>query len=494
MVFSSPIFLFAFLPLTVIIYYLMGKRHTLRNYWLLLCSLLFYAWGEPLYISVMIGTIFLAYVGALGCEPKVSGEHVASATPAKCDGANAPVAKAEPRKLPMAIFCVLSLGILCYFKYTNLLITTSNELFHTSWNTLKIIMPIGISFYIFQSLSYVVDVYRGVVPAQRNFFKLALYVSFFPQLIAGPIVKYHDVARYIDHRFENWDWIIYGTKRFIQGLAKKMLLANVMGKVADDIFTAGPASIDAPTAWLGALAYTFQIFFDFSGYSDMAIGLGCVFGFKFLENFNYPYISASITEFWHRWHISLSTWFKEYLYIPLGGNRHGQLMTYRNLLIVFACTGIWHGANWTFLFWGLWHGCFLLIEKSSWYKKLPSCKALAHLYALLVVVVGWVFFRSESIASAFSYLQVMFGLAAAHTVTFPLMYYAENKTIIAFIACCFFSIPWHFFSGAKASVQVSNKIGVPCKLVQNLIYLALFFLCCMYVAGATYNPFIYFRF
>ena len=464
MVFSSPIFLFAFLPLCVIVYYLLGKRPKMRNYWLLLCSLLFYAWGEPLYITVMLGVVALSYVAALYCEPK--------------------------RKLPLIIYCVLSLGILCYFKYTNLLITTAGDLFGAGWKPLKIIMPIGISFYIFQSLSYVVDVYRGVVPAQHNFLKLALYVSFFPQLIAGPIVKYHDVARYIDHRFENWDWIIYGTRRFIQGLAKKMLLANVMGKVADDIFTAGPGAIDVPTAWLGAVAYTFQIFFDFSGYSDMAIGLGCIFGFRFLENFNYPYISASITEFWHRWHISLSTWFKEYLYIPLGGNRHGQLLTYRNLLIVFACTGIWHGANWTFLFWGLWHGCFLLIEKSSWYKRLPNFKPAAHLYALLVVVVGWVFFRSESITGACAYLQVMFGLAAAHAATFPLAYYLNNKAALVLAACIVFSIPWRCAVGKLQT----GLLALPARLAVNLVYLLLFFLCCMYVAGATYNPFIYFRF
>lgn len=303
------------------------------------------------------------------------------------------LAKNIGRKMILITALIANVGILIFFKYTNFFAENANALFGVDFTINKIAMPIGISFFIFQALSYTIDVYRRDVASQSSLPKLALYISFFPQLIAGPIVKYHDVEKYINERNENIPEIIYGVKRFIVGLGKKVLLANVMGEVADKIYSIGTTGIDCHIAWLGAVAYSFQIFFDFSGYSDMAIGLGHMFGFTFLENFNYPYISKSITDFWRRWHISLSSWFKQYLYIPLGGNRKGATRTYLNLFIVFFITGLWHGASWNFIVWGLWHGLFLMIEKKTKLNDgMMGIKAWSgHLYTILVFVIGWVF-------------------------------------------------------------------------------------------------------
>jgi len=460
MVFSSPIFLFVFLPLVTTIYYLIKQSY--RNAWLLASSILFYAWGEPIYVIIMLIIIFLAYLAGMG-------------------------SKFAYRKRATILFVVISLSFLFYFKYLNFFIKTINDIFMVQLSYLEIVMPIGISFFIFQSISYVIDVYRGEVNVQENPFKLALYIAFFPQLIAGPIVKYHDIERYIDKRNETFEDVIGGIKRFIIGLSKKVLLANVVGKVADDIFAAGVGNIDLATAWLGAIAYTFQIFFDFSGYSDMAIGLGRMFGFHFLENFNYPYVADSITDFWRRWHISLSTWFKEYVYIPLGGNRRGKLKTYRNLILVFLATGIWHGANWTFIFWGLWHGAFLLLEKHFGFAFTPKHAILKHFYALLVVVLGWVFFRVESLQEAFAYIKVMFGITQNSVIPFGVDYYLANKLIICLLFCALFSIPVKL-------PNCINKYKISLNIICNLSLLGLLFLSCMYIAGATYNPFIYFRF
>lgn len=460
MVFSSPIFLFVFLPLVTIIYYLIGKHY--RNAWLLASSILFYAWGEPIYALVMLIIILLAYLAGMGI-------------------------KFSQKKLATALFVVVSLSILFYFKYMNFSIGVLNNIFIMRLDYLKIVMPIGISFFIFQAISYVIDAYRGEVKVQESPFKLALYIAFFPQLIAGPIVKYHDIEQYIDTRNETLQDVIGGLKRFIIGLSKKVLLANVVGKVADDIFAAGVGNIDLATAWLGAIAYTFQIFFDFSGYSDMAIGLGRIFGFRFLENFNYPYVADSITEFWHRWHISLSTWFKEYVYIPLGGNRHGTLKTYRNLILVFLATGIWHGANWTFIFWGVWHGAFLLLEKHFRFATIKKYVVLKHIYALLVIILGWVVFRAESLQEAFIYIKIMFGFVHNSVIPFGVGYYLVNKVIICLLCCTLFSV----------QLKVPNlitKYKISLNIVGNLLLLGLLYLSTMYIAGATYNPFIYFRF
>ena len=325
MLFSSMTFLFLFLPAVCAVYYLVPKR--LKNDVLLASSFFFYAWGEPHYVFIMILSVFINYAGALLIE------------------------KTNFKKLFLALTILLNLGFLGYFKYFNFLAENINLLLRRDIDPLKIIMPIGISFYTFQAMSYVIDVYRKTAPAQKNIYNLALYIVLFPQLVAGPIVKYHDIAAQIDGREEDIDKVYRGILRFIGGLAKKVMIANTLGAVADEIFAADLQYISVFLAWIGALAYMFQIYFDFSGYSDMAIGLCLVFGFKIPENFNYPYISKSITEFWRRWHISLSTWFKQYLYIPLGGNRISKARTAVNLMIVFLVTGFWHGASWNFILW-----------------------------------------------------------------------------------------------------------------------------------------------
>jgi alginate O-acetyltransferase complex protein AlgI len=351
-------------------------------------------------------------------------------------------------------------------------------------------MPIGISFYTFQALSYVVDVYRGDTPAQRDIYKLALYICLFPQLIAGPIVKYHDVAEQIEKRDVTFDKVVYGIKRFIIGLSKKMLLANTLGAVADKIFTQPVEQFDCFTAWIGAVAYSFQLFYDFSGYSDMAIGLGSIFGFKFLENFNYPYISKSITEFWRRWHISLSTWFKEYLYIPLGGNRVAKWRNYLNLFIVFLATGFWHGAAWNFIFWGLWHGMFIIFEKATgWHKKEGKFVAfIQHIYCILAFVIGWVMFRADTMNYAWQYIQNMFGLSKSQDVIYGLSYYIDNTEIIAFMAALACAVP---LFNKMLQIPYKYKIG---RTLVNMWLIVLFILSTSFIAASTYNPFIYFRF
>ena len=369
-----------------------------------------------------------------------------------------------------------------------------NNIFHANVGALDIIMPIGISFYTFQALSYVIDVYRGEVKAQKDFYKLSLYICLFPQLVAGPIVKYHDVADQIDSREVNFEKVNLGVKRFIIGLSKKMLIANTMGAIADKIFTQAPDTFSHGIAWLGAVAYTFQIYFDFSGYSDMAIGLGLIFGFKFLENFNYPYISKSITEFWRRWHISLSTWFKQYVYISLGGNRNGKIKTLRNLGIVFLLTGIWHGAAWNFIVWGIWNGFFIILEKVlnlKEFEQKPHSKlvyGLQHVYCIFLFIIGWVIFRADDMSYAWNYLLNMFGILSVQTdkILFSWKYYVDTVEIITFVVALLCSVPLF-----KGMLEVKNKIG---RAFINLWLLILFFLSTISIAASTYNPFIYFRF
>ena len=337
MLFSSLIFLSIFLPLVTAIYIIVKKE--LKNFVLLVSSLIFYAWGEPRYLAIMLFIIILNYTFGILVET------------------------AKNRKIYLFLAVIGNLSVLIYFKYFNFIIENLNNLLSSKISSIDIIMPIGISFYIFQALSYVIDVYRKGVKAQKNIYNLALYVTFFPQLIAGPIVKYHDIEKEITKRNMNFENIYFGLKRFSFGLGKKIILANTLGEVVDKIFNSNIDILDSKILWLGAISYSLQLYFDFSGYSDMAIGLGKIFGFHFLENFNYPYISKSITEFWRRWHISLGSWFREYLYIPLGGNRKGTKRTYINLFLVLLATGIWHGASWTFIIWGLWHGVFIITER-----------------------------------------------------------------------------------------------------------------------------------
>ena len=469
MLFSSMTFVFIFLPIVLLLYLITKKE--LHNPILLAASIIFYAWGEPKYLSIMLLTIIINYFGAILIEDKP-----------------------KYKKLSLILTIVLNLGFLVYFKYFNFLISNINDLFHSHIGMLNLIMPIGISFYTFQAMSYIIDTYKGEVKAQRDIYKLALYICLFPQLIAGPIIKYHDISEQIESREVNFDKVNLGVKRFIIGLSKKMLIANTMGLLADKIFLQNPHNFSHTVAWLGSIAYTFQIYFDFSGYSDMAIGLGLIFGFKFMENFNYPYISKSLTEFWHRWHISLSTWFKRYVYIPIGGNKHGKKQTIRNLLIVFLLTGIWHGAQWTFIVWGLWHGLFIIIEKIFNIKEFesrPHCliiNILMHTYCLLVVIIGWVIFRAEDLKYAYDYIRNMFGIIHLHEYEFvyALHHYFDKLTVITFIAAILCIIPIF-----KNITETKNKY---LRIAINAWLLLLFFLSTITIASNTYNPFIYFRF
>ena len=468
MLFSSMTFVFMFLPIVCATYLLARKE--LQNYILLIASILFYAWGEPRYLAIMILTILVNYIGA----NYISRSH-----------------NAMHRKLLLIATIVVDLSFLFYFKYFNFVMDNINQLFHTHINFIDVVMPIGISFYTFQALSYVVDVYRNEVKAQRDIYKLALYITLFPQLVAGPIVKYHDVDEQISDRTVTFDKVAYGVKRFIVGLAKKMLIANTLGAVADKIFTQPVENFDALTAWIGAIAYTLQLYYDFSGYSDMAIGLGSVFGFKFLENFNYPYISKSITEFWRRWHISLSTWFKEYLYIPLGGNRVSKRRNLFNLFVVFLATGVWHGASWNFIFWGLWHGAFIIFEKiTGWHKKEGGLKIniAQHIYTMFAFVIGWVMFRADNMAYAWDYLKNMFGLISEHKITYKLPYYIDNIEIITFAVAILCAMP--IFRG-MLEVKYERKV---LRTIINIWLIVLFVLSASSIAASTYNPFIYFRF
>ena len=477
MLFSSMTFLFVFLPLVISFYYL--SRKELRNYILLAASVIFYAWGEPKYFLVMMLVVAVNYFCALLMDRFRSLQ-----------------------KLFVTLAILTNFGVLGYFKYTNFLIENLNLLFHHAIDPIQVVMPIGISFYIFQSVSYLIDVYRRETPAQRDFYKLFLFISLFPQLIAGPIIKYHDVAAQIDHREFEFEHFAYGIKRFIIGLAKKMLVANVMGAVADRIFEANGFHYPFWMTWVGAIAYTFQIYYDFSGYSDMAIGLGAIFGFRFLENFNYPYISRTITEFWRRWHISLSTWFKEYLYIPLGGNRVSRGRNLFNLFVVFVATGIWHGASWNFVVWGLWHGFFIMLEKLTSLPKKElkaSAKFLCHVYTLLVVLIGWVMFRADTLADAWIYLKRMFGVSRESQVLVHWMMYPtyEEIAVFAVAALCSFPLFRNLIASPAAGESEAEFAGrqkIRKVLPVNLWLMVLFILSVTRIATSTYNPFIYFRF
>ena len=467
MLFSTMTFVFMFLPIILVLY--LAAKKELHNPILLISSIIFYAWGEPKYLAIMLLTILINWLGAIGVD-KFKNH----------------------KKLVLALTIIANLGFLIYFKYFNFLIDNCNNIFHSHIDPLNIVMPIGISFYTFQALSYVVDVYRGDCNVQKDIYKLALYICLFPQLIAGPIVKYHDVAEQIDSREVNFGKVDLGVKRFIIGLSKKMLIANTMGAIADKIFIQNPDTFSPLIAWIGSIAYSFQLYFDFSGYSDMAIGLGLIFGFKFLENFNYPYISKSITEFWRRWHISLSTWFKEYVYIPLGGNRKGKLKTLRNLGIVFLLTGIWHGAAWNFVVWGIWHGFFIIIEKIINIKEFEQkhtqkwVRFLQHIYCIFAFLIGWVMFRSETMSYAWQYIKNMFGLVRVHDISYGMGYYIDNFEIIIFVCAILCSMPLF-----NKMLEVENKFG---RTLINIWLLILFILSAATIASSTYNPFIYFRF
>ena len=467
MVFSSTVFVFLFLPITVLVYAII--REELRNYWLLLASIVFYAWGEPKWVLLLgISTVVNYCSGLLLAKLQKPGR----------------------RRLVLTLNCVFNIGILFYFKYLTFSVSIVDRLLHTSlvagsdWLR-GIVMPIGISFFTFQIMSYVIDVYRGQVPAQRSIIKLALYIMLFPQMIAGPIVRYIDVQKEINSRSFTMDGLYTGARRFMVGFTKKIIISNRMAEIADLAFAqANPTS---GMAWLGIVCYALQIFFDFSAYSDMAIGMGHMFGFHFLENFNYPYIALSVQEFWRRWHISLSTWFRDYLYIPLGGNRKGTLRTYRNLLIVFFITGLWHGASWNFIVWGLFHGAFQLLERFKWYKAFLSHvpKPLRWLYAMLVVLVGWVLFRADDLPAALTYIQHMFSLRGFSLA--EMLYTLRIERLAVLILGVIFSTP------IFRAVSARCERGAKAVLLDCGIF-ACFAVALLYMTGSSFNPFIYFRF
>lgn len=465
MVFSSFTFLFIFLPLVLLTYFLAKKRQC-RNIVLLVFSLIFYAWGEPVYVLLMLLSIIVNYFIALKIERKKKG-----------------------KKTWMIIDVIFNLGIIGFFKYGNFMIQNINSIFHSNIAEMNLALPIGISFYTFQVLSYVIDVYRKTVPAQKSMVNLGMYVTLFPQLIAGPIVRYETVAEEIENRKENFNEVVEGLKRFFIGLGKKVLIANQMALIADTIYGGDLEATGTLTLWLAAISYTLQIYFDFSGYSDMAIGLGRMFGFHFLENFNYPYIAKSITDFWRRWHISLSTWFRDYVYIPLGGNRVNKLKWLRNILVVWLLTGLWHGASWNFILWGVYYGIILMIEKvflGRIIEKLP--KVLQHIYALFFIIIGWVIFRVEDFSQMGIVLQKMFTWQASGII---------DNIVLNFDI--FSSLPY-ILIGIIGSMPLLAGVGEKTKqtnsylIVSNLWSFGIFMLSICFLLVATYNPFIYFRF
>ncbi len=473
MLFSSTTFIYLFLPAVLLIYYLfLRKYRALSNLFLFAVSLLFYGWGEPKFVFVMIGSIVLNWLMGLGVSFAKKKNSISGA------------------KLTVALACVVNLGMLFVFKYLNFTESILETLFGISPVFAKIALPIGISFFTFQALSYVIDVYRGKGEAQKNVLNVGLYIAFFPQLIAGPIVRYETVAEEIHHRKENSEDFYGGFSRFIIGLSKKVLLANTFGILADKVFAlASEGQISVGLAWLGAVGYSFQIYFDFGGYSDMAIGLGRMFGFHFLENFNYPYISRSVTEFWRRWHMSLGTWFRDYLYIPLGGSRVSKSRLVLNLFVVWLFTGMWHGANLTFVVWGLMYFVLLVFEKFTNLDKKQGkfISPVKWLYTIFFVIMGWVVFRSASLGDALSYIGYMFGAGNVSAFDGAFWgYLGEFGVMLAVAALC------------SAPIAEYVKVKIKKNIVLDILYIlcltGLFALCISSLISSSYNPFIYFNF
>ncbi|MEG0979055.1 MAG: MBOAT family O-acyltransferase [Oscillospiraceae bacterium] len=471
MVFSSLTFIYIFLPLCFILYYSV-KSIDLKNIVLLSMSLLFYAWGEPKWIIVLIISTFVEYCGGLLID-KYQGTWKA--------------------KVALGVSVTIALSFLGLFKYYDFFATTTNNLFGSDITLLGLGLPIGISFYTFQTITYSVDVFRGRAKVQKSFSDLLLYVSMFPQLIAGPIVRYVDIDEQIRNRSVDVKNAAYGVTRFLIGLAKKALLANFAGQIVKDYLVGDLNKISVVGAWIGIISYTLQIYFDFSGYSDMAIGLGHMFGFKYVENFNYPYIAKSVSDFWKRWHISLTTFFREYVYIPLGGNRKNHVL---NLLIVWFLTGMWHGASWNFIIWGLYYFVFIVIERlflGNILEKIP--KFFSHLYTLLVVMIGWVFFYFDDISKLNQMLSIMFGFGGVSFSHITDSTYIINRLlffIIAIIACTPVS------ERVKNVIQKLSNRNLFCQIIADIIVIAfnilLLVICTAALVGTSYNPFLYFRF
>lgn len=468
MVFSSIVFLFTFLPITLILYYISPRK--MKNIVLLLISLIFYAWGEPVYVFLMMFTTVFDYlIGLLINKYRRN--------------------KIKSKRI--FIFAVLvNLGILGFFKYYGFVIENINSVFSLNIGYNQLPLPIGISFYTFQTLSYVIDVYLDKVKVQKSLISFGLYVTMFPQLVAGPIVRYTDIDYQLKHRTHSMNKFGEGVDRFIQGLSKKVLLANNIGMIFTSIQQYDASEISVLTAWLAIAAYTLQLYFDFSGYSDMAIGLGKMLGFDFIENFNYPYISKSVTEFWRRWHISLGSWFREYVYIPLGGNRCSTIFQLRNLCIVWFLTGLWHGADWNFILWGLYYGLILIIEKfllKDILEKMPGF--IQHIYTMVLVMIGWTFFGIESIQKSLEYIKVMFFLNGNKIIDSTFIYYLHTNLILLIILIlCSTPIVNKVF---KKIIQNGRMEGVTLAVTVQFVLL---FLSIAYLVNETYNPFLYFRF
>ncbi len=474
MVFSSVTFLTGFLPIVLVLYYLLPVQgrtsHRMRNTLLFVMSLIFYAWGEPIYVILMIISTFADYSFALYAERWNQ--------------------KGDRRRAKRAVYAtvIFNLGMLSFFKYTDFIIGSINGVLGSDIPLLNLPLPIGISFYSFQTMSYTIDVFRGEAKPQKSPLDLGAYVALFPQLIAGPIVRYSTIAEQLQDRKETLDRFSEGFCRFIIGLGKKVLIANQVGYIFTQLSTSMAAGepLSVVGAWLGIIAFGLQIYFDFSGYSDMAIGLGRMFGFEFLENFRYPYIAKSITDFWRRWHISLSSWFRDYVYIPLGGNRVGRFKQYRNLLVVWLLTGIWHGANWNYVLWGLYYAVLLMVEKAflgNWIQRLPSI--MQHVYTLLLVLVGWAIFAIEDLELMLTWLRTMFG--SGRWIDQQALFYLKNYAAVLFIGIAA-AFPW--WKGLLDKVKTSKVL----QLGQAVLWIGLFVLSIAFLVSDTYNPFLYFRF
>ena len=463
MLFTSISFLYYFLPIVIILYFIVPKKF--KNFILFLSSIFFYFCGEPIYTFLMIGEIFIAYVGARYLEK-------------------------HRKKSILVSLLAIHIGALGMFKYSDFTINNINQIFGSKIPLLKLALPIGISFYTFQIISYVIDVYRGKVKAQKSFLKLATYVSLFPQLIAGPIVRYETIEKELDNRTSNFENFAYGVRRFVIGLGKKVLIANMLGELCDVFSTTNEKSV--LFYWIFAISYSLQIYFDFSAYSDMAIGLGRMFGFHFLENFNYPYISKSITEFWRRWHMSLSSWFRDYVYIPLGGNRKGTIILVRNIFIVWALTGIWHGANWTFVIWGLMFGIMLIIEKlflTKHLEKMPSI--LQRIYVLFTVMISFIIFNANSIVEAWNNIIGLFGANGESLINASTVYYLKSYSAVLVIAIIG-STP--LLKNIIEKLKTKTNANKIINLLEPIAMASILIIVTAYLVDNSYNPFLYFRF
>ncbi len=475
MVFSSSAFLFIFLPVTLALYFLpvslKNKKRELgkKNLVLLLTSLFFYAWGEPVYVVLMLISVFFNYnigIDIYSCNRRK---------------------KKKSAKTLLIVALVFNLFVLGYFKYSGFITDNINSVFGTELENRQLPLPVGISFYTFQILSYIIDVYKNKVKAQKNFIPFACYITMFPQLIAGPIVQYSDIEKQLSDRAVTAELFCEGIIFFIRGLGKKVLFANTIGRVYTDILSYELSKQSVATAWIGIICYSLQIYFDFSGYSDMAVGLGKMMGFEFVRNFNFPYSAKSITDFWRRWHISLSSWFRDYVYIPLGGNRKGNLRTVINILIVWSLTGMWHGASWNFIAWGGFYGILLIAEKYLFKNIIEKTPAfIRHTVTMLIVMTGWVFFSNENIADAFSYLSVMFGINGAVLFDNTAYYLLSSYGFAAFV------MSLSSFGFFEALPKIKNKTAE--FALKLAFYGAVFVLSIAFLISETYNPFLYFRF